>query len=207
MSRHPCRRPSFPVGTEAFSIQKEERVAKGVKLGPRVKRKGGGIPAKAAQVEALAGNLGSSAAVLVTEYRGLKVKELQDLRGKLRPRGVEYHVVKNSLFARAADKSGRGALRPLLSGPTAVAYGSIDEVELAKGLVEETRAYRTLKIVGGFVGGAVMNASDVLSLAQLPGRKQLQGEIVGSLQAPLGQLVATLNAPFGNLVRVLQARA
>ncbi|MBM4409055.1 MAG: 50S ribosomal protein L10 [Chloroflexi bacterium] len=182
-------------------------MAKGVKTGPRVKRKGGGQPAKARHVDELVGGLGSSSAVIVTEYRGLKVKELQDLRARLRPRGVEYHVVKNSLFARAAEKSGRGAMRPMLTGPTAVAYGSIDEVELARTVVEETRTYRALKIVGGFVGGSVVQGDEVTALSQLPGRQQLRAEIVGSLQAPLGQLVATLQAPLGNLVRVLQARA
>ena len=182
------------------------RVAKGIKTGPKVKRKGGGIPAKSARVDSLVSDLGTASAVIVTEYRGLKVRELQDLRRKLLPRGVQYHVVKNSLFARAAEKSGRSSLRSMLTGPTAVAYGSIDEVELAKGLIDEARPFRALKIVGGLIGGSLMSGDDVQSLARLPGRKQLQAEIVGSLQAPLGQLVATLQAPLGNLVRVLQAR-
>lgn len=176
-----------------------------VKVGPRVKRKGGGQKAKALKVDDLAAQLEASRAVIVTEYRGLGVKDLQGLRRKLAPRGVEYHVVKNSLFARAADKTGRGAMRPLLTGPTAVALGAIDEVELAKGVVEETKPYRSLKIVGGFVGGQALGADDILALAKLPPRLQLQAAIVGSIQAPLGQLIRVLNAPFGTLVRVLTA--
>ena len=178
-----------------------------VKQGPRVKRKGGGKKAKAVMVDGLASQLTASRAVIVTEYRGLGVKDLQELRRKLKPRGVEYHVIKNSLLARAADKTGRGGLRPLLTGPTAIALGAIDEVELAKGLVEEMRPYRALKIVGGFVGGETLGAADIQALAKLPPRLQLQAEIVGSLQAPLAQLIRVLGAPFSTLVHVMTARA
>src|SRR5256885_8176622 len=120
-----------------------------VKTGPKTKRKGGGVPAKAKAVEGLQRDLERSTAIIVTEYRGLTVAELQGLRRKLRPKGVEYHVVKNSLFSRAAEGSGRGALRALLTGPTAVALGTSDEVELAKGVIDETRIFKTLKVIGG----------------------------------------------------------
>lgn len=178
-----------------------------VKTGPKTKRKGGGIPAKAKAVQGLQQDLERSTAVIVTEYRGLKVAELQELRRKLRPRGIEYHVVKNSLFGRAADGSGRGALRSLLTGPTAVALGTSDEVEFAKGLIDETRTFKTLKIVGGFLGGRAMSAEDVQSLAKLPSKLQLQATLVGSLQAPLAQAVAVLQAPLAQLIRVLEAKS
>ncbi|HEV2010778.1 MAG TPA: 50S ribosomal protein L10 [Candidatus Limnocylindria bacterium] len=178
-----------------------------VKTGPKTKRKGGGVPAKAKAVEGLQRELERSTAIIVTEYRGLTVAELQDLRRKLRPKGVEYHVVKNSLFTRAAEGSGRGALRSLLSGPTAVALGTSDEVDLAKGLIEETRTFKTLKIVGGFLGGRVMSAEDVQSLAKLPPKPQLQATLVASLLAPLSQMVAVLQAPLAQLIRVLNAKA
>lgn len=178
-----------------------------VKTGPKTKRKGGGVPAKAKAVLGLQQDLERSSAVIVTEYRGLKVAELQELRRKLRPRGIEYHVVKNSLFGRAADGSGRGALRSLLTGPTAVALGTSDEVEFAKGLIDETRTFKTLKIVGGFLGGRAMSAEDVQSLAKLPSKLQLQATLVGSLQAPLAQAVAVLQAPLAQLIRVLNAKA
>ena len=178
-----------------------------VKTGPTTKRKGGGVPAKTKAVEGLQSQLERSSAVIVTEYRGLTVAELQDLRRKLRPKGVEYHVVKNSLFNRAADGSGRGALRSLLTGPTAIALGTSDEVTFAKGLVDETRAFKTLKIVGGFLGGRAMSAEDVQSLARLPSKLQLQALLVGSLQAPLSQTVAVLQAPLAQLVRILNAKS
>ena len=177
-----------------------------IKTGPKVKRKGGGIPAKAKAVDTLAGELSGTVSLVVTEYRGLKVGELQELRRRLRPRGIEYHVVKNSLFARAADKSGKGELRSLLAGPTAVAVGDVDEVVLAKSLVDEARVLKALKILGALIGGRALGPDDVQSLARLPGRPQLQAMIVGSLQAPLVQIVGVLTAAQGNLVRVLQAR-
>jgi large subunit ribosomal protein L10 len=178
-----------------------------VKTGPKTKRKGGGVPAKAKAVEGLQGRLERSTAVIVTEYRGLTVSELQDLRRKLRPKGVEYHVVKNSLFSRAADGSGRGALRSLLAGPTAVALGTSDEVELAKTFIDDSKAYKALKIVGGFLAGRAMTADDVQYLAKLPSKLQLQATLVGSLQAPLSQTVAVLTAPLAQLVRILNAKS
>ena len=178
-----------------------------IKTGPKVKRKGGGVPAKSRAVDALAEQLRGSTAVIVTDYRGLKVGELQDLRKRLRPKGVEFHVVKNSLFTRAAEKTERRGLESLLTGPTAVALGSIDEVELAKGMVDEARVLKALRILGAFVGGKTMSVEDVQTLARLPSRAHLQGQIVGSLQAPLAQLTGLFQAPAQTLIYVLSARA
>ncbi len=201
------RTPSFSVfGNEGFVLERGKRLAK-TKTGPKVKRKGGGVPAKSRAVDALAEQLSTSNAVIVTEYRGLKVGELQDLRKRLRPKGVEYHVVKNTLLSRAASKTQRDALAKLLAGPTAIGLSTGDEVELAKAFVDETRALKALKILGGYVSGQAMSGEDVLSLARLPGRAYLQGQIVGSIQAPLGQLTGLLQAPFQNLIHVLTARA
>src|SRR6266508_797111 len=152
-----------------------------IKTGPKVKRKGGGIPAKSRAVDALAEQLRGSTAMIVTDYRGLKVGELQDLRKRLRPKGVEYHIVKNSLFRRAAAKTERDSLASLLAGPTAIALGKIDEVELAKGMVDEARVLKSLRILGAYIGGHAMSVDEVQTLARLPSRAQLQGQIVGSL--------------------------
>jgi large subunit ribosomal protein L10 len=178
-----------------------------VKTGPKVKRKGGGVPAKSRAVDALATQLSGSTALIVTEYRGLKVTELQGLRKRLRDRKVEYHVVKNSLLSRAATKTQREGLRSFLSGPTAVALSNGDEVDLAKGLMDETKALKALRILGGLLGGQTVSADDITALSKLPGRAYLQGQIVGSLQAPLAQMVGLLNAPFQTIVHVLTARA
>jgi large subunit ribosomal protein L10 len=176
-----------------------------VKTGPKVKRKGGGVPAKAKQVDALAEQIASSKSIVVTEYRGMTVHDIQELRRRLRPKGVEYHIVKNSLFRRATEKSGR-SMNELLVGPIAVALGDIDEVDLAKGIVDETRTVKTLRIMGAWVGGQVMKADDVLSLAKLPPRLQLQATFVGTLQAPLASVVGTLTAAHGQLIRVFNAK-
>lgn len=182
-----------------------------VKTGPKVKRKATGVPAKAKRVEELARQIEGTSVIFVTEYRGLKVGELQELRRRLRPRGVEYHVVKNSLFARAAEGTGRAGLRSLLAGPTAVAVPGdggrpMDEAEMAKSLMDETRTFKALRVVGALVSGRAYSADDVQMLARLPGRPQLQATIVGTLQAPLGTVTGTLQAPFANLIRVLSAR-
>jgi large subunit ribosomal protein L10 len=192
---------------EGFFFCEGGKMAK-IKTGPKVKRKGGGVAAKSVKVDALANDFAGASTMIVTEYRGLKVQELQDLRRKLRPRGVEYHVVKNTLFARAAEKAGRGGMRSLLVGPTAVAVPSsgADEVELAKSLVEETRAFKAFRIMGAFVSGRAMTAEDVQALAKLPGRAQLQAQLVGTLQSPLASVTGVLQAPLANLIHVFNSR-
>src|SRR5438445_2918930 len=177
------------------------------KTGPKVKRKGGGVPAKSKAVDVLAEQLSASTALVVTEYRGLKVTELQGLRGRLRPLGIEYHIVKNSLVSRAATKTQREGLKGLLSGPTAIAFSKGDEVQLAKGLMDETKALKTLKILGGLFGAKAYSSEEISALAKLPGRAHLQAQIVGSLQAPLGQITGVLQAAHQQLIRVLTARS
>jgi large subunit ribosomal protein L10 len=181
-----------------------------VKTGPKVKRKGGGVAAKAQQVGALAEHLTGAPAIVVTAYRGLKVGELQDLRRKLRTRGVEYHVVKNTLFSRAATEAGRPAIAPLLTGPTAIAVPvrgqKLDEVEIARSLVDEMRTFKALKLIGALIGDKAFGPDEVTALSRLPSRQQLQAMFVGTLQAPLGTLTGTLRAPFANLIHVLTAR-
>lgn len=162
---------------------------------------------KAEQVAELKSMLREVSAFVLTDYRGLKVQDLQELRRRLRQRGVEYHVVKNTLLVRAAAESGLPDLKPLLAGPTAVALTPGDEVDLAKGIVDETRTIRSLKISGGVARGRLLSAADIQALAALPGRAQLQGTLVGTLEAPLGQLTATLLAPLRDLVATFAARA
>lgn len=183
-----------------------------IKTGPKVKRKGGGVTAKAAKVGEIATLMQRSPTIVVTEYRGLTVREIQDLRRKLRPRGIDYHVVKNTLFARAADEAGRGGMRSLLSGPTAVAVASegdtrADEVEIARSLVDEMKTFKALKIVGALLDATVYSPEQVQSLAKLPTRPQLQATLVGTIQAPLGNVVGMLTAAQSQLIRVLQAKS
>ncbi|MBI2325327.1 MAG: 50S ribosomal protein L10 [Chloroflexi bacterium] len=181
-----------------------------VKTGPKVKRKGGGVAAKREKVGALAEHLTGSSAIVVTEYRGLTVGELQDLRRKLRAKGVDYHVVKNTLFSRAAADAGREAIKPLLTGPTAIAVPAkgqkIDEVDMARSLVDELRTFKALKVTGALVGERAFGPDEVTALSKLPGRPQLQAMLIGTLEAPLATLTRTLGAPFSQLIHVLTAR-
>lgn len=162
---------------------------------------------KIEQVARLASTLEGAVGLVFTDYRGLKVQELQELRRRLRPRGIEYHVVKNTLLRRAAGERGLPDPGPLLAGPTAVAMSATDEVELARGVVEETRMLKTVRISGGLLGGRIVGAEEVQMLATLPGRSELEATIVGVLEAPLAQLIRTLEAPHRQLVHVLAARA
>lgn len=161
---------------------------------------------KAAKVEELRSAIRGVSGLVLTDYRGLTVQNLQELRRRLRPRGIEYRVVKNTMLRIAATDVGLPDVRALFEGPTAIALTRGDGVELAKGIVEETRTLKTLRIHGGVVGGRVLTADDILYLASLPGRAQLQATIVGVLQAPLAQLTATLEAPLRVLVATLVAR-
>lgn len=162
---------------------------------------------KVARVADLEAQLADASSFVLTDYRGLRVPDLQGLRRRLRARGIEYHVVKNTLFARAVTARGLPDLAELFRGPTAVALTKGDEVELAKGLVDETRTLKTLKINGGVIRGRLMSAQDIQSLAALPSRTQLEATLVGALQAPFGQLVATLHAPLRELVATLAVHA
>lgn len=162
--------------------------------------------AKAEKVDELRSAIEGAAGLVMTDYRGLKVQELQELRRRLRPRGIEYHVVKNTLFTIAAGQEGLPGMDKLFDGPTAVALSRGDEVELAKGIVEETRSLKSVRIYGGVVRGRLLTAAEIAELAALPGRAQLQATIVGALEAPLAQLTATLAAPLRELVATLQAR-
>ncbi len=163
-------------------------------------------PVKVEQVNELTEALQGVAGFVLTDYRGLKVGEMAELRRRLRPRGIEYRVVKNTFLSIAAGRQGAADVKKLFSGPTAIALTRGDELELAKGIVEETRTLKTLRIYGGVLGGRVMDASDIAALAALPGRAQLQAAIVGAIEAPLSQLAATLAAPLRELVATLQTR-
>jgi len=162
---------------------------------------------KLEQVQELEQTLADVAGLVLTDYRALKVAELQDLRRRLRKSGIEYHVVKNTLFRIAARERGLPDIDPLLSGPIAIAITKTDEVELAKGIVDETRTLKSLRIYGGVVRGRVMRAEEITALAALPGKASLRATIVGVLAAPLSQLTAMLHAPMRELVATFAARA
>jgi large subunit ribosomal protein L10 len=163
-------------------------------------------PEKVEQVELLTGKLREAKVAVLTDYRGLTVGQLQDLRGRLRAQAVEYRVVKNTLARRAAVDSGNEGFQDLLKGPVGIAFGYGDLGAPARVLGEFTRQTRLkLEIVGGLVEGRVMGPDQVRQTADLPSREVLIAQLLGTLQSPVSQLVATIQAPVQQLVGLLEA--
>jgi large subunit ribosomal protein L10 len=161
---------------------------------------------KAEQVDLIAEKLKRAKVAVLTDYRGLTVTQLQDLRGKLRTGDVEYRVVKNTLARRAAEQAGHGALQKELVGPVAIAFGYDDLGVPARLLNEFIRTTRLkLDIVGGLVEGRVFTPDQVKQLADLPSRESLLAQLLGTLQSPVGQLVGIMQTPVQQLVGVLNA--
>ncbi len=163
-------------------------------------------PEKVEQVELLTEKLKSAKVAVLTDYRGLTVSQLQDLRGRLRAQQVEYRVVKNTLARRAAAEAGHERFQDLLKGPLAIAFGYGDLSAPAKALGEFTRQTRIrLEIVGGLVEGRIMAPDQVRQTADLPPREVLLAQLLGTLQSPVSTLVATIQAPVQQLVGLLEA--
>lgn len=158
-------------------------------------------------VDDIADKLERSTAVFLTDYRGLTVKEMNDLRGKLRQAGVEYHVVKNTLTRFAAERVGRTAIVPDLEGPTALAFGYGDPVAVARVLNDFTRTSRVLKIKAALMGDGRIAAQDVTRLAELPPADVLRAQLVGAMLGPLASFVGVLNGLLTNIAFAVDQRA
>lgn len=166
-------------------------------------------PDKAAAVAEIAESFGDASAAVLTEYRGLTVKQLQELRRSLGD-NAHYAVVKNTLAKIAAGQAGVEGLDDLLTGPTAIAFVTGDVVEAAKGLRDFAKANPALVIKGGFMEGRALDAAAVSKLADLESREVLLGKLAGAMLASLSQAVYLLNAPLAQAARVvgaLQAKA
>jgi large subunit ribosomal protein L10 len=151
-------------------------------------------PEKVATVEQVRSRLAESDAVLVTEYRGLKVKDLEALRRSLAPLGGEYRVYKNTLARIAASLAGADGFSELLSGPTGLAFVKGDAAAVAKALREFARSNPLLVVKGGLLGRSVLGAEAAASLADLPSREQLLARLAGALAAPLQGFAGALSA-------------
>jgi large subunit ribosomal protein L10 len=166
-------------------------------------------PDKAAAVAELVENFQESTGAVLTEYRGLTVKQLQDLRRAL-GENANYAVVKNTLTQIAAREAGIEAFDDLLTGPTAIAFIKGDVVEAAKGLRDFAKAHPSLVIKGGFFEGKSLEAGEIAKLADLESREVLLGKLAGAMLASLSQAVYLLNAPIAQAARLagaLQAKA
>ena len=164
---------------------------------------------KAAAVAEIVESFNDSAGAVLTEYRGLTVKQLQDLRRSLSG-NANYAVVKNTLAKLAASEAGIEGFDDLLTGPTAIAFINGDVVEAAKGLRDFAKANPTLVIKGGVLDGKPLDAKEVAKLADLESREVLLGKLAGAMLASLSQAVYLLNAPIAQVARLagaLQAKA
>jgi large subunit ribosomal protein L10 len=163
--------------------------------------------AKRETVAELRDEIARTRTFIVSEYRGLKVKELAEIRRALRKDGVTYHVVKNRLMRIAAEGPTGDALSPLLEGPTAIAFGT-DEAGTAKALLEATRPFnRVVKIKGGVLGTKAIDAESVVALAALPSRQVLQARLAGAIISPVATLAGLLSANLRNFAYGLQQLA
>jgi large subunit ribosomal protein L10 len=159
---------------------------------------------KASAVAELTDNFRNSAATVLTEYRGLTVKQLTELRRSLGG-DTKYSVSKNTLAKRAASDAGIEGLDTLFSGPTALAFVSGDPVEAAKGLRAFAKANPVLVIKGGVFEGKALTADEVNKLADLESREVLLAKLAGAMKGNLSKAAATFQAPLSQAVRLVDA--
>jgi len=161
-------------------------------------------PGKAAAVAEIAESFRRATAAVLTEYRGLSVKQITALRVALGA-DTSYSVVKNTLTRLAAADAGLDGLQELLQGPTAVAFVNGDPVEAAKGLRDYARANPQLVVKGGVLDGKSMTADEIRRLADLESRDVLLAKLAGAMLASLSQAVYLLNAPLAQAARLAAA--
>jgi len=159
-------------------------------------------------VEQLTERLKVADTLLVADYRGLTMPQIDQLRTRLLESGARFTVVKNTLTRRAAEAAGADALLALLDGPSAIAFleADGDMVAAAKALADSARETKVLAIRGGVMQGRVVSAAEVESLATLPPLDVLRGQVLGAIVAPLTALLGLVTAPLQNLHGLIDAR-
>jgi large subunit ribosomal protein L10 len=159
-------------------------------------------------VKELTERLRTSDTLLVADYRGLTMPQIDALRSRLIESGARFTVVKNTLTRRAAEAAGADALLTLLEGPSAIAFleADGDMVAAAKALADSARESRVLEIRGGVMQGRAITAEEVQSLASLPPIDVLRGQVLAAIIAPLTAIAGLVSAPLQNLHGLLDAR-
>jgi large subunit ribosomal protein L10 len=147
------------------------------------------------------------ATVILADYQGLNVKEISDLRSKLREAGCGCTVVKNTLFRLAVTDTNAAPLAEGLAGPTAVVFTDDDPVGAAKVLQGFAKAVKPIKVKSGMVDGNLCSAEQIEALSKIPPKQELYAMLVGGLQSPITGLVGTLQSMMAQLVMTLQAVA
>jgi large subunit ribosomal protein L10 len=158
-------------------------------------------------VAELVERLRASDTLIVADYRGLTMSEIDGVRTELLKHGARFSVVKNTLTKRAAEEAGVDGLVELLEGPTAIAFVlEGDMVAVAKSLNDTARQTKVLALKGGIMNGQPVGADDLQKLASLPPVNVLQGQVLGAVVGPLNAIVGLFTAPLQDLVGVLDAR-
>lgn len=159
---------------------------------------------KVAAVAEISAEFRDASAMVVTEYRGLSMKQLSQLRRSLGT-GVNYTVAKNTLVKRAAADAGVEGLDDLLVGPTAIAFVTGEPVDAAKALRDFQRDHRALVVKGGYMEGRALSAAEVDQLADLDSREVLLGKLAGAMKGNLTKAAQLFNAPASQVARLAQA--
>src|SRR5215210_1778046 len=159
-------------------------------------------------VEDLTERLKGSQGLIVTDFRGLTMPQIDALRSELLEHGARFQVVKNTLTRKAAEEAGADAVLALLEGPSAIAFVEADgdPVAVAKALGDAAATTRILAIRGGVLEGVAMSADEVQSLAKLPPFDVLRAQLVGTIISPLTTVVGLLTAPLRDVVGLIDAR-
>jgi large subunit ribosomal protein L10 len=149
--------------------------------------------------------LKNSQAVILVEYTGATMKNMENIRAKIRETGGEFHVVKNTLVKLALESSGYAIPEGLLEKSSAASFAFSDPAGTAKALSEATKGLEAIQVKGGYMGTEVLTASQVKALADLPPLPVVRAQLLGVLQAPAGKLVRTIAEPARSLASVIQA--
>ena len=159
-------------------------------------------------VTELTEKLRNAETMIVADYRGLTMPQIDALRSRLIENGARLTVVKNTLTRRAAEAAGADALLALLEGPSAIAFveANGDAVAVAKALADSARDTKVLEIRGGVMQGRVITGDDVDQLAKLPPLDVLRSQVIGAVIAPLTAIAGLINAPLQNLYGLIEAR-
>jgi len=167
----------------------------------------GPLASKVKAVDEASALLANSKATFLTDYRGLTVAEISELRSRLRKSAGEYHVFKNTLVRRAMGDRLTDELSALLSGPTAIAFAGEDPIATAKVLADFIREVKKpdVTVKGAYMDGAILSSAQCAALAKLPGRDAIRAQAVGTIQAPLNNFAGTMHGVLSEFARTIQA--
>ncbi len=156
-------------------------------------------------LEEVTAELKKAELVIVSDYRGLNVKAINDLRGRLRKEECLYRITKNTLNRLACKAAGVEQLESLFEGPTAIAYSNADPVAAAKVFSDFTKENEALVIKGGMLSGQLLDLQAIKALGEIPPREVLLAQVVGGFQAPISGLVGVLQGTLRQLVYTVDA--